>query len=103
MQAKVIPFTCAPSAEFHLSRIRELATDSRNLVFDHPHFQERLLARGLSMRHALETLREGSIVGSPRRDEWGDWRIKLSRLVSGRRVQIVVAYKGDHLVAVTII
>ncbi len=55
------------------------------------------------MRHALEALREGTIIDGPKKDKWGDWRIKVSRLVAGRRVQVVVAYKGDHFVAITII
>jgi hypothetical protein len=102
MTAKVIPF-CAPSAEFLGRRLKELTADSAKIVFDHPHFQERLISRTLSMRHVLETVREGSIIDGPKLDAWGDWRIKVSRLVAGRRVQVVVAYKGDHFVVVTVI
>ena len=103
MTAKVIPFICAPSAESLGRRLKELSADSAGIVFDHPHFQERLSSRTLSMRHVLEAIREGSIVDGPKLDEWGDWRIKVSRLVAGRRVQVVVAYKGDHFVVVTVI
>ena len=99
----VLPFPGPPTTEFLLSRLRELSANSTNIIFDHPHFQERLTSRGLSMRHALEKLRQGKAVGAPEQDKWGDWRIKVTRLVAGRRVQVVVAYKGDHFVAVTII
>ncbi|MGH6735014.1 MAG: DUF4258 domain-containing protein [Methyloceanibacter sp.] len=70
--------------------------------FDHPHFQQRLGARRLTMRHVLETVRKGCPVGNPAIDQWGDWRIKLRRKVAGRRVQVVVAVKADHFVAVTV-
>jgi hypothetical protein len=84
-------------------RIKELASDSKNIVFDHPHFQLRLKSRNLTMRHILETIRTGSIIDGPSKDKWGDWRAKVARLVAGRRVQVVLAYKGDHLVVVTAI
>jgi hypothetical protein len=103
MTAKGVPFECAPSAEFLGKRLKELCKDSDRIVFDHPHFQAQLKARGLSMRHALETAREWTTIEEPKKDKWGDWRVKVHRLVAGRRVQLVVAYKGDHFVVVTII
>jgi len=96
MAGKVIPFECASSAEFLGRRLKELCTDSDRIVFDHPHFRAQLKARGLSMRHALETLREWTAIDEPKKDKWGDRRIKVSRRVAGRKVQVVVAYKGDH-------
>jgi hypothetical protein len=71
--------------------------------FDEPHFQQQLVERGLNMRQVLETVRKGCPVGTPTLDQWGDWRIKLRRKVAGRRVQVVVALKADHFVAVTAI
>ena len=103
MPSKVIAFPTSPGREFFEERLRELAADTSNILFDHPHFRERLEKRNLSMRHALETLRHGCIVDGPKKDQWGDWRIKVARLVAGRKVQVVVAYKGDHFVVVTII
>ena len=103
MAAKIIPFQCAPSAAFLVAKLREFGADSERLTFDAPHFKERLNERGLSMRHALEAIRNGDVVGEPKQDKWGDWRIKVARLVAGRRIQVVVAYKGDHFVVVTII
>lgn len=70
--------------------------------FDHPHFQERLAERNLNMRHVLETVGKGLPTGNPKLDDWGDWRVKLRRKVAGRRVQVVVAVKSDHFVAVTV-
>lgn len=99
----VIPFPGPPTAQFLLQRLRELSANSTNIVFDHPHFQARLAQRKLSIRHALETLRHGEIVDGPTKDEWGDWRIKVKALAVGRPVQVVVAYKQDHFVAITII
>ena len=55
------------------------------------------------MRQALEVLRKGRPVSGPALDEYGDWRIKLTRKVAGRRVQVVVAVKEKHLVVVTVI
>jgi hypothetical protein len=82
---------------------RNLAVNSANIMFDHPHFQQRMVERGLNMRQVMEVLRKGCVVSGPTQDLYGDWRIKLKRLVAGRRVQVVVAVKEDHLVVVTAI
>jgi Domain of unknown function (DUF4258) len=103
MAAKVVHFLQPPSAGFLDRKIKELVSDSKNIVFDHPHFQARLKGRDLSMRHVLETIRNGAVISGPTKDEWGDWRLKLCRRVAGRRVQVVVAFKGDHVVIVTVI
>jgi hypothetical protein len=92
----------APTAEQLLTRVHEMEKIGR-MRFDHPHFQQRLLQRKLNMRQVLETVRKGCVVGVPKIDKWGDWRIKLRRKVAGRRVQVVVAVKPDHFVAVTVI
>jgi hypothetical protein len=60
-------------------------------------------ARGLSLRHAIECLRAGEIVDGPTLDDYGAWRVKLLARIAGRRIQVVVAYKGDHFDAITII
>lgn len=90
------------AAEFE-SRVHELAKDSAKIALGHPHFQQRLAERGITMRQVLQTLREGSVIDGPKKDEWGDWRVKLQRRVAGRRVQVVVAVKDDRLDVVTAI
>lgn len=81
-----------------------LGEDTTRIHFGHPHFRERLAQRKVSMRQVLETLRELSPVGKdPTLDRYGDWRIKLRYVTSGRRVQVVVAVKPDHIVLVTVI
>jgi len=103
MTGEIVPFPEIPSLEFLQKRVRELSQDSRNIEFDHPHMKDRMAKRDLSMRQILECLREATVVSGPKKDQWGDWRVKLQRYVAGRRVQVVVAYKGDHLVAITAI
>jgi hypothetical protein len=110
MTGKVVPIRSkltagdgTPSAETLATRVHELASNSANLRFDHPHFQQRLIERKITMRQVLEVLRSGLAIGEPRQDEWGDTRIKLQRLVAGRRVQVVVAIKEGWLDLVTAI
>lgn len=93
----------APSRDELVQKVRALATDTTNLWFDHPHFQQRLAGRGITMRQVLTVLRQGNAASGPTLDEHGDWRIKLKKRVAGRRVQVVVAVKEDHLVVVTTI
>ena len=109
MSAKVVPLRQTgpiqlPNVQELVARIRALAAEenaSKHIFFDHPHFQLRLRQRGLNMRQVLETVREGEPIGKPTLDPYGDWRIKLKRIVAGRRVQVVVAVKADHIVLVT--
>ncbi len=93
----------APSRDELVRKVRALATETANLRFDHPHIQERLAKRGITMRQVLDVLRHGSGTSGPTKDDYGDWRIKLGRRVAGRRVQVVVAVKEDYLVVVTAI
>jgi Domain of unknown function (DUF4258) len=96
------PEDAVSPAAFEL-RVHELAKVSTNIHFGHPHFRDRLVERGLTMRQVLEVLRKGCITDGPTKDKWGDWRVKLQRRVAGRRVQIVVAVKENHLDVVTAI
>lgn len=102
MSAKVIPLLTATRRLLEI-KIRELARDSKNIVFDHPHVQNRIVERMLSMRHVLESIRTGDIVHGPSMDKWGDCRVKLCRYVAGRRVQVVLAVKEKHIVVITVI
>ena len=108
MSDNVVRFPVAkppPTADEMVSRIRDLADSGTigAMRFEQPHFQEQLLARDLNMRQILETVRKECPVGVPKLDQWGDWRLKLRRKVAGRRVQVVIALKMDHFVAVTVI
>jgi len=103
MSAKVIPLFTAPPRQYLEIKIRELAKDSKNIVFDHPHVQDRIVGRKLSMRHVLECIRTGDIVHGPSMDEGEDYRVKLCRYVAGRRVQVVLAVKDNRMVVVTVI
>ena len=53
------------------------------------------------MRLVLEVLRTGQIVGSPKQDTYGDWRLEMRRKVAGQRVHVVVAVCPDHLECIT--
>ena len=92
-----------PKLDELVARVNELAADTKNLRLDHPHFRDKMLERGVSMRQVLEVLRKGTGVDGPTHDRYGDYRIKLKRKVAGRRVQVVVAVKETHIDAVTVI
>lgn len=83
-------------------RVHELAKRSA-FRFGAPHFQKRLRERRITMRQVIEVLRQGTAVDGPKKDEWGDWRVKLQRRVAGKRVQVVVAVKEEYLDVVTAI
>jgi hypothetical protein len=105
MTARIVPLrrhAKPPTAEQLVTRVRGLALQTAGVRFDHPHFKQRLAERKLNMRQVLETVKKGCAVGDPILDQWGDWRIKLRRKVAGRRVQVVLAVKTDHCVAVTV-
>ena len=93
----------APSRDELVRKVRALVADTANLRFDHPHFRKRMAERHITMRQVLTVLRHGNAVSGPTLDEHEDWRIKLKMRVAGRRVQVVVAVKEDHLVVVTTI
>ena len=106
MAGVVVPFRArnlAPTRNELVERVQGLATDTRNMHLDHPHLRDRMSERGVSMRQVLEVLRKGIGVDGPTLDEYGDFRIKLRRKVAGRRIQVVVAVKETHFVAVTVI
>lgn len=86
------------------NQIRVMAArgaDTTRVHFGHTHFRDQLAARKVNMRQVPETLREGS--RNPTLDRYGDWRVKLGHVASGRRVQVVVAVKQDHIVLMTVI
>ncbi|MDE0523834.1 MAG: DUF4258 domain-containing protein [Boseongicola sp.] len=75
--------------------------DSMNVRMDIPHFQDRMVERDIDMRSVLEVLRKGRSVGPPELDQNGDWRIRMRRMVAGRRVNVVVAVHVDHVDCIT--
>lgn len=108
MSAEIVPIRKVtskrpPTLNELVERVRELARDSDNIEFDHPHFQKRLRERGRTMRQVLDTIRNGAGVSEPKFDQHGDWRIKLKRLVAGQRLQVVVVVKQETIVVVTVI
>jgi uncharacterized protein DUF4258 len=66
-------------------------------------FRERMAQRGKTMRDILETMRNGEGVSGPALDKYGDWRIRMRRLVFGRRVQVVVAVRENEFSVVAVI
>jgi hypothetical protein len=95
--------TAAPTLRELVERVHELAKDSDNFGFLHPHLQERMRFRGKTMRDVLDTLLRGEGVKGPDLDKFGDYRIKLRRCVCGKRTQIVVAVRQHDFTVVTVI
>jgi hypothetical protein len=84
-------------------RVRELASDSRRLVWT-DHIQQRMVERGFSTLDVLRVLRDGDIEDDPVRARIpGDWRVKLVlRLERGRTAGVVtVIASGGVLILVT--
>jgi hypothetical protein len=95
--------TAVPTLRELVNRVHELAKDSENFGFLHPHLQERMRIRGKSMREILETLQKGEGVKGPDLDKFGDYRIKLRRCVCGKRTQVVIAVRQHDFTVVTVI
>lgn len=92
----------APTTVDLVRQVKLLANaDSMNIRMDIPHFQKRMVDRGIDMRSVLEVLRKGRASGRPNLDEYGDWTITMVRKVAGRRVEVVVAVHADHIDCIT--
>jgi hypothetical protein len=103
----VVPFSklenkTIPNQNELVKLTHELAKESENIRFEAPHAQLRLQERNISIRQVLEVLRNGHCVSGPTQDKYGDWRIKLRRMVAGKRVQVVVAVKKTYLEVITV-
>lgn len=108
MSAKVIPFRLVPQKPVPTlweltDRVHRLAKEDPDCIAYGVHVKERMSLRGKTMRDILETLQKGEGVKGPTIDEYGDFRIKLRRCVSGRRVQVVVAVREKDFSVVTVI
>ena len=99
--AKVVPFPFRPTTDELIERVHAALARSE-IEFDSPHLQKQMANRKVPMRHVLECLKTGDVVGEPKRDKYTDWRIKLLRYVAGRKVQVVVAVKLRRVVVVTV-
>lgn len=73
------------------------------ISFDQPHYKERLVERDITMRQVISTIEKGEIIDGPKKDQYGDWRIKLKRFVAGRKVQVVLALNNGKSTVVTVI
>lgn len=108
-ESVVVKLPIPPSVRQFTMRIRDLTNrdslrhDPTRLRFSQPHAAQRMAERNINMRQVLETLRKGKASNAPELDQFGDWRIKLTRKVAGRRVQVVVALKANHVLVVTVI
>ena len=85
----------SPSADDLIEQVHKLAQDSENIRFYVPHAQQRMRERNIGIRQKIEVLRAGDHASGPVQDQYGDWRIKLRRMVAGKRVQVVVAVKKN--------
>jgi hypothetical protein len=84
------------------TRLRVLAKDSKNMGLPHPHLKQRMRQRGKTIRDVLETVKKGEPIGGPTLDQYGDWRIRLRRCVSGKRTQIIVAVRDADFSVITV-
>jgi len=106
MASNVLPLKdpkALPTLAELVSRVRQMAQVTENIGLHHPHLRARMAERGVTMRQILETVRKGEGISGPTKDVYGDWRIKLRRLVAGRRVQVVVAVREINFTVVTVI
>jgi hypothetical protein len=92
-----------PALDEFVELIHRLAMRSENILWDHPHVQQRMAQRDKSMREVIEVLRNGVGTRGPVQDKFGDYRVRLSGVVAGRRTQVVVAVHATMLTVVTVI
>ena len=94
---------CLFSLEELIEKTHELAKISSNVWIDCPHVKERMLERKVTMRQIFDVLRCGKGISGPTLDKHGDWRIKLKRYSAGRKVQVVVVIRQQHIEIITVI
>jgi len=79
----VLAFALRPR-EF-VQRVREIAADSSNIHWS-DHAWERMEERGISSRVAIDTIREGDVVGPIEPgNKPGEWKAKLVKYYKGQR------------------
>lgn len=84
-------------------KTHELSKNSEKVWIDCPHVKQRMQERKISVRQILDVLRNGKGIDGPTVDKYGDFRIKLRRHTAGKMVQMVIAFKEDHIEVVTVI
>lgn len=87
-RGKAIAFKLRPETLRDL--VRRLAEDSENVKWS-VHALERMAERGITDKVALEVLRRGDVKGGiePGQNP-GEWKVKMVRMVKGRREAGVV-------------
>ncbi len=106
VKGRVVPFPQRREREPTSDELAALARKhlaGGNVEWDHEHFQLRMRRRGVSIRQVLEAVKVGEVRKPPRKDEYGDWRVRFEKFVAGRTVRVVVAVKEDYAVLVTVI
>jgi Domain of unknown function (DUF4258) len=90
----------APQAERIIHR---LARDSSKVILT-THAKDRMEERGIVRADLDRSLRTGSVLGSPFRNERGDWQCKIIlRLVGSRDAcAVTVIAKNDRLIIRTV-
>ena len=84
---KVVSFQ--PDARNLESRIRDLAKDSKNILWAY-HARERMEERGFVVDDVLRVLRSGLARGAPEMTDQGEWKVKMTYQIKGAREAGVV-------------
>lgn len=95
MGENIKPFRLGADAA--LKRIRELASDSRN-VFITRHAIQRMVEREITRTQVIECLLRGVIGEGPALDPYGSWKCTLRRVAAGQELEVVVALQGNLIV-----
>ncbi len=103
---KIVPFESQEppfTLDEAVKKIHELAKKSTNVFIISNHAEKRAETRNATLRQISDVLKHGKGVDGPTQDEHGNWRVKIKHYTCGRTVQVVVAFKGDRLIIVTVI
>lgn len=103
MNTKVLKFERPLTPEEATNRIREIASDSANVLVA-THAQERMEERDFTMRDLLELLRNGYVDDEAQYNaEKNEYKYKITRVVDSRTAAaITVILNNQRLLIVTI-
>ena len=89
------------SSDKLLTYIRAAARSSENIVFIPPP-NKKSMAGMMSFRRGLVCLQKGEIVGKPKRNEHGDWELRLSRPAANAsdELRVIVECEGATIVRI---
>lgn len=84
-------------------RIRQCAKDSSKVIFT-PQLIRQSMAGAMTWHQVIKTLREGTIVGTPERDEHGNWLFKMTRFAAStdQTVEGAAMVDGAHVVQIVV-